>query len=536
MQTTLKLIVIAALLAGNLLADDRPNFIFLLTDDQRVDSLGCYGNDFIQTPNIDRLAEEGVLFNRAYVTSAICTPSRASYFLGQYERRHGVNFNSGTALTEEAWAQSYPVLLRQAGYFTGYIGKNHVPIGDQGYMTGIIERSFDFWYAAHRHLTFYPKERHPIFEKARADTQVEILQEGALSFVDPRSGFIEGAEAFLRQRPGGRPFCLSICFNLPHGAGTSSMKLRPQDPELYRTTYRDGINDFPLPPHYTPRAKIQIPRLPPDILFAEHRQKSYDYVDTEEDLRERMVREFQTITGIDQMVGVLRQKLQELGLDQNTVIVFASDHGIMHGEFGLGGKALNYEPCLRIPMIIHDPRMPERIRGLRAEQLVMSIDIAPTLLQLAGLRPPRSMQGRSLVPILRDEVVLWRDYTFAENLWSTFFGNPRCESVTSSRWKYIRYFANDRSIFDDDPYKVTPERAALYAKWLNSSIAGEQPVHEELFDLLFDPNESQNLALQPSHRSVLERMRAECHRLVREARGDPATPPATVPIVAPESK
>ena len=100
----------------------RPNLVFVLTDDQRYDTLGCTGNTFTRTPHLDRLAAEGVLFTNAHVTSAICTPSRACYFLGQYERRHGVNFNSGTALAPEAWAGSYPVLLREAGYLTCYVG------------------------------------------------------------------------------------------------------------------------------------------------------------------------------------------------------------------------------------------------------------------------------------------------------------------------------------------------------------------------------------------------------------------------------
>ncbi|MEM6692529.1 MAG: sulfatase-like hydrolase/transferase, partial [Planctomycetota bacterium] len=153
----------------NLPAADRPNVIFILTDDQRYDTLGCTGNGFVQTPNIDQLAADGVLFANATVTSAICTPSRACYFLGQYERKHGVNFNSGTAMKPEAWASSYPVRLREAGYYTGYVGKNHVPIGDKGYNSNVMEPSFDFWYAGHGHLTFYPKKRHKIFQHAKSD-------------------------------------------------------------------------------------------------------------------------------------------------------------------------------------------------------------------------------------------------------------------------------------------------------------------------------------------------------------------------------
>lgn len=507
-------------------ADARPNLIFLLTDDQRRDSLGCYGNPTVRTPHIDRLAADGVLFENAFVTSAICTPSRACYFLGQFERRHGVNFNSGTAMAPEAWRQGYPVLLREAGYFTGYVGKNHVPVGPRGYAGGIPERSFDVWYAAHGHLGFYPKTSHAIFRQARADTQVEVLEEGAL--------------AFLERRPADRPFCLTVAFNLPHTNGTSTMRQLPTDPELYRSAYRDRIDDLPLPANYVAKADIRTPKLPADVLYARYRQASYDYVDTPGRLRERYVREYQTITGIDRMVGALRDRLAALGLAGNTVIVFASDHGIMHGEFGLGGKALNYEPCLRIPLIVMDPRLPSGRRGRRASELVMSIDVAPTLLALADVAVPDSVQGRSLVPLLRGEPVAWRDAAFAENLWSNAFGNPRCESVRTRRWKYIRYFQNDRSLFGEakgpGAGRVTPEQAAAYARWLSASILGEEPVYEELFDLDRDPDEATNLAADPAHATDLDRLRTEARRLVREARGDAQDAPRTVPWLGGEGE
>jgi len=507
--------------------DSRPNIVFLLTDDQRRDSLGCYGNHELQTPHIDRLASDGVLFENSFVTSAICTPSRACYFLGQFERHHGINFNSGTSLDPAAWENGYPMLLRKAGYFTGYIGKNHVPLGPNGYATGLMEKSFDFWYAAHGHLTFYPKNRSDIFKGAKAGTQPEVLQEGALSFIDPHQPFITGAEAFLRQRPASHPFCLSICFNLPHAAGTSTMKMLPEDPALYRTTYRDRMSSFALPANYTPKAQIHTPRLPANVLYAQYRQKSYDYVDTEASLRERLVRQYQTITGIDNVLGTIRARLAELGLDHNTVIVFASDHGI-------GGKALNYEPCLRIPMIVMDPRVPKGSSGQRRAELVQSIDIAPTLLNLASVAAPAAMQGRTLVPLTRGEKPKWREYAFAENLWSNAFGNPRIESVRSAEWKYIRYFATERALFkgtgEAAGNRVTEEQARAYASWLTASIRGLKPDHEELFHITNDPNETTNLAQNAKYNPILSRLHKQCDLLVREAKGNVEKPPLTIPL------
>ncbi|WP_233216510.1 sulfatase-like hydrolase/transferase [Blastopirellula marina] len=513
---------------------EQPNLIFILTDDQRYDTLGCTGNQFIETPNLDQLAADGILFANASVTSAICTPSRACYFLGQYERKHGVNFNSGTAMSPTAWAKSYPVLLREAGYYTGYVGKNHVPIGPKGYGSKVMEPSFDFWYAGHGHLTFYPKGPHAIFKHAKADTQIEVVAEGAASFLNAEEDYVEGAAAFLDRRPKDKPFCLSIALNLPHAAGTRTMKMLPSDPELYRTKYRDKLDQISLPKTYVAKEQIASPRLPADVLHAQYRQSSYDYVDTPESLKEQLIRKAQTITGIDRMVGEIRETLAAQGLDQNTVILFSSDHGIMQGEFGLGGKALNYEACLRIPMIIMDPRVDRQNQGRRSMALVESVDIAPTMLDLAGVDRPDSMQGCSLKEMIAGRSESVRDSSFAENLWSTYFGNPRIESVRTAEWKYIRYFKNDRELFADvtgkTQYRVTPVHAKSYADWLTSSIEGELPVYEELFHLPSDPSESVNLAQRTAYSNALEQMRAECQRLVTFAKGDRSRPPETVPL------
>ncbi|PHS13008.1 MAG: acetylglucosamine-6-sulfatase [Blastopirellula sp.] len=529
------LLLISITVNNPALSDDRPNIIFLLTDDQRADSLACMGNSIVETPNIDQLAKDGVLFENAFVTSAICTPSRACYFLGQYERRHGINFNSGTTMAKKAWQKSYPVLLKKAGYFTGYVGKNHVPIGTQGYKTGLIDNSFDFFYAGHGHLYFYPKIKHKIFDAAKSDTQIEIIAEGAASFLNPNSKFIDGAITFLKSRPKDQPFCLSYCFNLPHNAGTSTMKMRPTDPILYRTKYRDKLAEIPLPSTYVAKDDIKTPKLPADVLYTQYRQPSYAYVDTPELLRERYVREYQTITGIDRLVGELRQQLAEHGVADNTIIIYASDHGIMHGEFGLGGKSLNYDTCLKIPMIIMDPRQNRTERGTRLTDLVLSVDIAPTILDFAGVKRPNTMQGSSLTDVLSGNNTGWREYAFAENLWSTIFGVPRCESARSKDWKYIRYFATDRKAFEnvegDARYKVSPKHAAMYRNWLNSSLEGEKPDYEELFYITDDPEESNNLASDPNHQEKLKEMRTELQRLLTEAKGDVHADPLTTPLV-----
>jgi len=504
---------IVLLLAAVCLADDRPNVVVVLADDQRAMDLGVAGHPVIGTPTIDALAERGVYFTNAFVTSAACTPSRTSILMGQYERRHGVTFGSQSALTEQALARSYPMLLKQAGYFTGYVGKNHTPIGRTdrgfGYKSGVMERAFDYWYAAHGHLQFYPKKRHRIFKNAEADTQIEIIEQAVVNFLTPSDAFIKTAGPFAARRPAGRPFCLLVNFNVPHSAATLRMQKRPDDPPLYRTAYRNQMDQLPIPPTYRPADAVEQPKIPAGVYNGRF-IPSYDYVKNPASLREQMVREAQTITGMDRVVETLVRKLKQIGELDNTIIVYFSDHGIQHGEFGLGGKVLLYEPSIRAPLIIYDPRQPADHRGRRIERFALNIDLAPTLLELCGVEAPAGVQGRSLVPLMRGEQVEWREDFFLENM---FMGQnyPRIEGVRGERYKYLRYFDKKK---DQHHYHA-----------LTASIRGEQAIHEELYDLRRDPHETRNLADDPAHAATLDQMRARCQTLVTELYGD--EPPDT---------
>ena len=515
------------------LAQERPNFIFILTDDQQYGMMGCTGNDIVKTPHLDKLSQDGVLFTNAHITSAICTPSRASILTSQFERKHGVNFNSGTSMSEEGWNNTYPMVMRKEGYYTGWIGKNHVPVGKGGYDSGMMESSFDYWYAGHGHLGFYPKERHGIFKDAKMDTQVEIVGEGIEDFLSNEQK-LEGALKFIDQRPADKPFMLSVCFNLPHGAGTGSMEMRESDDEIYKTLYRD--KDIPLPKNYVARKDIKEPKLPKEIHRANDRQLGYDYVDTPEGHRERYIRQMEAMTGIDRLVGQLRATLKDQSLDKNTVLVFTSDHGLFMGQFGLGGKAFCYEVTTHVPMIIFDPISKKSTRGKTSDALVQSIDIAPTLLTMAKVAIPESYQGKDLSRILAGSETTVRSFLYTENLWSTQFGNPRCEAVQDMEWKYIRYYKNENLSagkkiatakamginINSMLYQVHDPDIALYRDFVEGPLKGEQAVYEELFDLKNDPDETSNLALEDIYTKVLEKMRAVWEKEIKMARGDHA--------------
>ena len=487
----------------------KPNIVVVLSDDMRWDYLGAIGaNTIVQTPNLDKLAAEGTLFRNAFVTSAICTPSRTSILTGMYERKHGVTFGSNSVMTEEAYANTYPMLLRKNGYFTGWVGKNHTPVGKSekglGYRSGVMEESFDYWRAGHGHLSFYPKNVHDIFRDAKSDNQIDIIQEAVDEFLSIDEA-METSQSFLRTRPTDQPFCLLINFNVPHSNGTNSMKQLPNDPDLYRSAYRDQIDQIPLPADFVAYDSIKTPKLPLHVYNGQY-LKSYDWTKTEESLKENQIRTIQTVTGIDQVVGKIVRELATQGILDNTIIVFTSDHGLFHGEYGLAGKTFLYDIDLKIPMIIYAPGLHQ---GKVVDEISLNIDIAPTLLDFAGIDIPAEMQGKSLKPILENTTKDWRTDFFSENLFMEQ-NYPRMEAVRSKDWKYIRYYSKEKD-----------QRHILS---LIAPILGEKPIYEELFDLQNDPYERNNLAGHEDKQEVLEMFRRRCTELLIEAKGDKKLP------------
>lgn len=487
---------------------DRPNVIVILADDMRRDATGYSGNPLIKTPNIDKLAAGGTVFEKAFATSAICTPSRTSLLSGLYERRHGINFNSNSSMTNEAWSQTYPMLMKDAGYFVGYVGKNHTPIGKSqkgvaGYKSRVMDNSFDYWYASHKHLGFYPKDRpqHKIFKNAVSDTQIEIIEEGIENFMAPNEAFKAGY-TFLDSRPKDKPFALLINFNVPHANGTMTMEQRDSDLDLYKSVYRDQIDQVEAPETFVAFKDLKSPKLPKNVHNGEF-IKNYDYSKAMDTLVERKIREMQTISGIDKLLGKLQAHLERQGVADNTIIVFTSDHGLQHGEFGLRGKTFVYEPSISIPMIVYDPRLHGK-KAAKSNELVALVDIAPTLLDLTDTPVPAEMQGNSLVPLMQGEKAEWRQEIFLENMY-TGQNYPRMEGVRSHKWKYIRYFDKKN---DTD-----------YAEMINASINGEEPIYEELFDLVNDPAEINNVISDSANAAIVEKLRAHNKTLVKELRG-----------------
>jgi arylsulfatase A-like enzyme len=448
----------------------RPNILFILTDDQRFDDLGCMGNPVIRTPNVDRLAEQGVRFDNSFVTTAICCSSRACTLTGQHMWRHGVR-DFYTSLAAAQLEDTYPVLLRKAGYRTAFLGKYAIggPIGGavdaQGRAPGwgrprlsLPSDRFDYWFGFPQGIDFL---------------QVVGGQKRYLTQL-----MTEHAIEFIRSVPAGQPFCMSLSFKEPHGPWNYF------DPDV-PDNYKDA--DVPIPPAFT-QADFESQ---PEFL-----RKSLNGNSTgqwPDNARERLVRQTRTayrlVERVDRAVGSIMAALREVKLDDNTVVIFTSDNGDFRGAHGLGGKWLMQEESIRVPLIIRDPRLPARLRGSRREQMALNIDLAPTMLRLGGVPVPPVMQGRDLGPVLSDSSVRWRDDWFYEHTYVPEDDRSliaQSEGVRTTRWKYIRYTA----------------------------LA---PRYEQLFDLVNDPLERQNLAGKAEHKETLDALRKRWMQIRREA-------------------
>jgi arylsulfatase A-like enzyme len=440
----------------------RPNIVFLLTDDQRWDTLGCTGNSIIQTPNVDRLAREGVVFDHCFVTTSICMTNRACIFTGQYAARHGV-WDFSTNFTEEQLAQTYPGRLKQAGYYLGFIGKWGVGKPPDG-----LFDVNDGWPGQNQ---YYPKVRgeNPFeYLTPGPGQEAKVAEQCRQVHLTTRMG--DQAIAFLDGVPADRPFCLAFSFKAPHCQdGQPAWRQFPYDAHLH-SMYRDVL----IPP-----APLSDPAffeaLPDFIKTSENRARWELRFATPEMYQHSVKSYYRLISGVDRVVGRIVDKLREKGLAHNTIILYTGDNGFYLGERGLAGKWFPHEVSIRVPLVVYDPRLPAAQRGTRRDEMALSIDLAPTMLDMAGVDIPEAMQGRSLVPLLKGEKPPWRTEFFYEHLFK-HPRIPRTEAVRDQRYKYIRF-------------------------------VDSEPLYEELYDLENDPDEAHNLAKDPTHAATLERMR-----------------------------
>jgi arylsulfatase A-like enzyme len=463
-------------------SSSKPNILMIFTDDQRFDSIG-YDNPEIQTPNLDKLAKRGVIFNNCFVNTSICCVSRANIMTGQYPMRHGVTDFFKT-LTREQLDQTYPALLRQAGYYTGIVGK--WGIGHTVENTYTALPAFDFWAGASHQTLYWHDADCDYVTKNGADnicTCGKAINKDGVGPGGHQSSykhlgnplhtdtdiFPMKVKQFLNARDPDKPFCLSLFYKAPHGPEDGWDRFKFED--LY-----EGVT-FTLPETATKDMADTRPAFlrSDDTMLGV--KGGYNYL-AQPDRFQLYVRNYnRLITGMDYSVGKVMDILKEAGLADNTVVLFTSDNGHFNLDHGFLGKWLMYEPSLRVPGFAFDPRLPENLRRRRIDPMVTTLDYTATILDLAGVNVPDTMQGYSFLPLLVDETpAFWQTEFFYEHPYGHGGHLPLIHGVRTDRYKYTRYIS-------------------------------QTPPFEELFDLKNDPNETRNLAESPEYGSLLEQLR-----------------------------
>lgn len=443
-------------------AAQQPNVVFILVDDLRWDELGAAGHPTVRTPHIDRLAKEGARFRNSFVTTPLCSPSRASFLTGQYARTHGIVDNTNRSAASHRLT-TFPLLLQRAGYETAFVGKWHMGNDDSA------RPGFDTWVSFKGQGEYLNPEITEGNKTARVKGYItDILNERALAFV---------------RRPRSKPFLLYLSHKAVHP------NIRQRDDGS--TEPIDGEMFVPAERHRGLFTNVKVPRRPnfgkPPVDKPALMRKIGDLPPlgpaTATDDATVLGRQ-RALAAVDDGVGEIVKALEEQGQLANTLIVFAGDNGYFYGEHGLNDeRRLAYEESARTPIVA---RYPPLVRaGSTPEQLVLNIDVAPTVLEVAGIARPPEMEGRSLVPLFRDRGPAWRSSFVIEYYTDTVFPrvlNMGYQAVRTERWKYIRY--------------------------------RELQGMNELYDLRADPYELHNLVGDASSAAQLRELQAELDRLL----------------------
>jgi N-acetylglucosamine-6-sulfatase len=442
-----------------------PNIVFILVDDLRWDELGCSGHPFIKTPNIDRIAKEGAMFRNAFTTTPLCSPSRASFLTGRYANHHGITDNVDRSAASHKLV-TFPALLKQSGYETAFVGKWHMGNDDTP------RPGFDRWVSFKGQGTYInPDINEDGVTVNRSGYTTELLSRYAVEFIKRRHD---------------KPFMVYLAHKAIHPEVTQnndgSVNLADSErfipAERHKNAYEGNAlprrPSYGRPPNGKPALQRRIGDLPP---------LGRATVTSDEAILGRQ----RSMLAVDDGVGEILNALKETGQLDNTVVVFTSDNGYFYGEHGLSvERRLAYEESIRLPLLIRYPKLIKP--GTVRDEFALNIDLAPTVLSLAGVRMPAAMQGRSLIPLLRGARIAWRNSFLVELYSDRVF--PRIakmgyKAVRAAGWKYIHYL--------------------------------ELEGMDELYDLRTDPYEMTNLINQPQAATALERMKSELARLLAQA-------------------
>ena len=437
---------IVLLIGARAQAQEQPNIVFFFTDDQTTSTIGCYGNEVVQTPNIDELARRGTRFNNSFVSHSICWVSRTTILSGLVGRGFGTPDKPDVARPDAVNAL-YSDILREHGYRTGYFGKWHAKM-PRGYRP---QDHFDSMEIIGRN-PFYKKQADGSLRH-----ETELIVDRGIEFV--------------KQQPKGKPFALNMWFNACHA----------EDGDR-----RPGIGHFAWPRAVDGMyedVEIAPPRLNDPSIFERHpdflkttinRERFFWRWNTDEKYQTNVRAYYRMVSGIDGAIGRFMKMLEDEGLADNTIIVYSADNGYHMGNRGLAGKWSHYEESLRVPLIVMDPRVGKAHQGKTTDAFALNVDLPATFLDWAGIDVPERYQGRSLTKIISADVPGdWRAETFHEHF-AVRNRIPAFEGVRNENYKYVRYIDHD---------------------------------FEFLHDLKNDPDELVNLVGDPKHSATLEKLR-----------------------------
>jgi len=436
----------------------RPNIIFILTDDLRWDGLSCTGSKVAKTPNIDRIAKEGALFKNFFVSIPLCSPSRSSFLTGQYAHRTGV-INNGDHAKLSHTLMTWPRLLHDGGYESAYMGKWHMG-NDPTPRPG-----FDYWVCL------------------PGQGQYENPKLNVNGNFGPVNGYVTDildghAVKFLKQEHK-KPFVMYLAHKAVHGPFLPAERHKNlfPDPKFFiAPNVHDSLEGKPV-------LTRKIEDAPAKKIGKKKAAKSEVDGDPSGKFALKTARaQMQDMAAVDEGVGEIFKALEETKQLDNTIILFSSDNGYFWGEHGLGDKRWAYEEAIRDPLLIRFPKLIKA--GTTFDQIVLNIDIAPTLLELGGVSIPQNIQGRSLVPLLKGDTN-WRKSVFLEYFQEKMYPRtPTWQAVRTDQWKYIHY----------------------------SQLDGM----DELYDLKTDSYEMKNLINDPKAKMALTKMKNELKGLLKE--------------------
>lgn len=433
---------------------EKPNLLFIFTDDQRSDAIG-YANPIVHTPNLDKLSAEGLRFEDAFITLPVCSSARATALTGRYTKANGVTIYQNPLHASE---ESFADYLDKAGYLTAMVGKWHVS------GRGPKDLGFQQVYQLAGNAPYWnPSYIENGKRRKYAGYSTDFCVDKTI-------------EVMKMAGEGKKPFAIWLCTQAPHHRGKA--KGGSWLSKETEAIYADGrLSMLPVPPNIHDNLRDKPPYMKN---YRARRSVMRKGPMTDERYRDNKDY-FGQVTEMDRSLGKLFGALEKMNLRRNTYIFFMSDNGLFLGEFGLMSKALHYEPAIRVPMFVVGPGIRS---GWDDENMVTNADIAPTLLDLAGVTIPANMHGKSLKNLLLEGKSLNRSYLLFElpDAYEKLLETRAAYSIRSDRWKYIQTFEDG----NDQPYTF-----------------------EELYDLQEDPYEMNNLAGDLAKQTLISQLRSE---------------------------